>query len=177
MTQKFAGVSSSKNATRTPLGVAETWTGKWEDCTAWDSVAFAVKASHSCTLYAEFTSDPTFAVTDSTLTYNIGTFNEVHVLTITRKFFRLRILNNGTEQTYLSVDTEIGSHPPLTAPMNLALGEDADANAVRPSIFTDEVIIGRRKGVSHFNKFSYRTTLTAASGEETVWETTGNLHL
>lgn len=44
----------------------------------------------------------------------------------------------------------------------------------RPSNFSDEVVIGRRSGVTSFTKFGYRSTLQAANGEETIWAATGN---
>lgn len=44
----------------------------------------------------------------------------------------------------------------------------------RPSIGGDEIVLGRRTGVRAFTKFGFRTGLTAAAGEETVWATTGN---
>lgn len=176
MTDKLSGYHSEKNSSfGSPLAAAATWTGQWEYVALWDSVSFAIKTDASCTLYADFTSDPSFANTDSTLTYNIAAnINEVHRLTITRPFFRLRVVNNGTEQTYLSISTITGTLPQLAAPMNLNLGLDSDAIAVRPTIPEDEIVIERRPGVRTFTKFGYREGLTAANGEETVWATTGN---
>lgn len=175
MTDKLNGYLSEKNSTSTPLGAAATYTGTWEDCRSYDTISFAVRTDQTCTLYADFTSDPTNGVTDSTLTYKIAiNINEVHRLTITRPFYRIRIVNDSVEQTYLSVSTMLGSHPQLSAPMNLSAGLDADATLVRPSSFTDEVVLGRRSGVNSFTKFGYRSNLTAANGEETIWAASGN---
>ena len=71
---------------------------------------------------------------------------------------------------YLAIpanDIIAGSH-------TLTANGDNFAKLTRPTSFDDEVIIGRRSGVSHFNKFGYREGLTASAGEETVWATTGN---
>lgn len=175
MTDKTVGTLLEKTSTNTPLGASETYTGQWCDVRTWDSVSFAIKADQTCTLYADFTSDPTFANTDSSLTYNISAnINEVHRLTITRPFFRLRVVNDDTEQTYLSLSAMSGVHPQLAAPMNLNLGLDSDAIAVRPTNFADEVIIGRRPGIRNFTKFGHVSGLQAASGEETIWAASGN---
>ena len=174
MTQRYASKRSVKNTTETPLAADATWTGRWEDCSAYDTISFAVKTDVTGTLYAQFTSKPEDDTVDSSLTYKIGTFNEVHRLTVTRQFFRLKYVNDSTEQTSMSLDCMMGSHPLLSAPMNLGLGLDADAIATRPSNFADEVIIGRRPGVTNFTKFGYREGLTAANGEETLWAASGN---
>jgi hypothetical protein len=44
MTQRYASKRSLKNTTETPLSADATWTGAWEDCSSYDSIAFAVKA-------------------------------------------------------------------------------------------------------------------------------------
>lgn len=175
MTAKLSGIASSKNSSMETLGSSETFTGKWEDCRIFDTVTFAVRCDQATTIYADFTSDPTFATTDSTLTY-IGSanINEVHRLTITRPFFRIRVVNGTSAQSYTSISTMFGSHPILSAPMNLNLGPDSDAITTRNTIAADEIVIERRPGVRAFTKFGYREGLTASAGEETVWATTGN---
>ena len=175
MTIKTNGRVSLKNTTLTPLVADATYTGEWEDVSSWDSVSFAVKANTACTIYADFTSDYTFQNIDSSLMYNSSAnINEVHRLSVTRQFFRIRVVNGSTDQSYLSVSSMLGSHALLSAPQNLNLGLDADAIATRPSDVQDEIAIGRRPGVSSYNKFGYREGLTAATGEETIWSAPGN---
>lgn len=175
MTARIANKHSELNSTQTPLGSSETFIGEWEDVSFWDSVAFAVRADADCSVYADFDSKQGDGVTDSTLSYNVtANINEVHRLTVTRRFFRLRIVNGTSAQSYLSVETLLGGQEALAAPKNLSLGLDSDAIATRPTDFADEVLIGRRAGVTHFNKFGYREGLTASAGEETIWATTGN---
>lgn len=48
---------------------------------------------------------------------------------------------------------------------------DANALSVRPTDYQDEVRLGRREGVSGWNKFAY-AILTAAAGEQVVWANT-----
>ena len=166
---------STLNSTSTPLAADATYTGTWENVGNYDSVVCAVRADAACTLYIDYKSDLSSSTTDSTLTYKVAAnINEVHRLVNTREYFRIRIVNDSTEQTYLSASCSFGAHGMLTAPTNLNLGLDADAIGVRPTIPTDEIIIGKRSGVSSWTKFGYRTGLTAANGEETVWAATGN---
>ena len=174
MTQRYANKRSVKNSSESILLADETFTGRWEDCSSYDTISFAVKTDVTGILRAQFTSKPEDDTIDSSLTYKIGTFNEVHRLTVTRQFFRLVYINDSVDQTYMSLDCMIGSHPLLSAPMNLSLGLDADAIAVRPTNFADEVAVGRRPGITPFTKFGYREGLTAGGGEETIWATTGN---
>lgn len=174
MTQRYVSKKSNKNSSETALSSGETFTGKWEDCSSYDTVTCAVKTDIASTLYIEFTSRPETDTVDSSLTYNISSdINEVHRLTITRQFFRLRLVNGSSDQTYLSMDCMLGSHPQLSAPMNLSVGLDSDATIVRPTNFADEVIIGRRPGIRNFTKFGYRSNLTASGGEETIWQDSG----
>lgn len=166
---------SKLNISSTPLGSNETFTGEWEDCRLFSSVVFAVKTDAKCTLYVDFSDSLTDAITESTLTYKIAAnINEVHRLTITRPFFRLRLVNGTTAQTALNISVIFGEHTELCAPMNLSLGLDSDATTVRPTSFEDEVVIGRRAGITPFTKFSYRTSLQAVNGDETIWNRSGN---
>lgn len=71
---------------------------------------------------------------------------------------------------YLSVspnDVVTGSHA-------LSTNGNYFEKYTRPSNFGDEVVIGRRTGITSFTKFGYRATLQAANGEETLWAATGN---
>lgn len=170
MRHNFAGTVSEKNSSSTALGSSETFTGAWEDVSMFHTVSFACRANATGTLYVDFTSDINSGTTDSTLTYKIAAnINEVHRLTITRRFFRIRLVNDSTAQTYLSLSTCLGNHPQLSAPLNLNVGLDADATVVRPSIPEDEIVIGKRSGVRPFTKFGYVEALTAAGGEQVIW--------
>ena len=165
------------NSTSTALGGGETWTGSGENIAVRDvgrgSVIVAVKTDADGTLYLEQSPDGTNW--DSSLTYDVtANINEVHRLTITRPYYRTRYVNGSSAQTYMRLTTMYTEGDNLASPGNLAIGIDGDAIATRPSVFGDEVITGRRAGVSAFTKFGYRTTLTAAGGEEQIWATTGN---
>ena len=59
-------------------------------------------------------------------------------------------------------------------PLNRTLNINEDAAIVRPTDAQDEIRTNRRAGVRGFTKFGYRETLQAATGEQTIWATTGN---
>lgn len=165
----------NQNSTNTPLISGGTYTGIARDCGdgGFPSVVVALYTDVSGTLYMEQSVDGVHW--DSSLSYDVnGGVNEVHRLTITRRFYRTRYVNNGTAQTVLRLQTNFGPFNLLTAPKNLMVGLDADAIVVRPTDSQDEIRIGRRSGVRGYTKFGYRENLTAANGEETIWATTGN---
>lgn len=166
---------SNINSTSAPLGSSETFTGEWESVDSYDSISVACKADQDCNLYIDFTSNKDDGITESTLEFDIeASVNKVHRLTVTRPYFRVRLVNGTSAMSTLSLSSIKGSHSQLSAPLNLSLSLDSDATAVRPNSFEDEVVIGRRSGVSSFTKFGYREGLTATNGEETIWATSGN---
>lgn len=138
------------------------------------SVIVAVKTDQDGVLYMEQSPDGTNW--DSSLSYNVKAgINSVHRLTVTRKYYRTRFTNSsGSDQTYFRLQTLVGDSVGLTSPANLSIATDGDALSTRPSSNNDEIVTGRRSGAQHFTKFSYRTSLTAANGEETIWTASGN---
>jgi hypothetical protein len=126
---------STLNSTATPLNQAATWTGTWEDATGFNAITVTAKASHNGMLYIDFSPDGSNV--DSTLTYNVITaVNEVHRLTVTRRYFRVRFLNNSSyNQTYLRLQTLKGNQNLLTANVNTAVQDDADAILTRSILY------------------------------------------
>lgn len=57
--------------------------------------------------------------------------------------------------------------------MSEIIGQDW-RKRVAPSSFQDDVRRGVYPGIAGWNKFGYKSSLTAASGEETIWEASGN---
>lgn len=166
---------STKNGTTTALGNGETYAGTWEDGSGFSEIRVAVKTDQVGDLYID--QSPDGINNDSTLNYVLkANTNEVHRLVLTRKFYRIRITNDsGSSQTYLRAQVRVDQGSGiLSAPRNLSLAADSDAISTRPSSNNDEIVTGRRADARHFTKFGYRTGLTAAGGEETVWATAGN---
>jgi hypothetical protein len=162
---------SQNNSTNTLLNNGETFTGKTEDVGQYDALTIALKTDTTAKLYADFSVDG--VNWDSTLTYQVSAnINEVHKLTITRRYFRIRITNDsGTNQTYLRAQCLFGSYTALSAPMNLSLQQDADAIAVRPSDYKYEVALGRHQNQTTWNKFGYNDDIDV--GTETIWSVGG----
>lgn len=125
ITQK--GTTDANNGTTTPLNNGQTFTGVATDVSRYSSVVIAVKSDQDGLVYVDFSPDGTNW--DSTLTFTMAAnVNEVHRITITRKFFRLRIFNNsGSNQTYLRAQTLLGSQQSLTSSLNSTIQSDADA--------------------------------------------------
>lgn len=125
------GFISINNSTITVLTAGSTFTGTGEDVSTYPTVTVAVKTDVASILYIDFSPDNTNW--DSTLTYTVAAgINEVHRLSVTRKYFRVRLMNNGAStQTYLRLQSIIGSQEALSAPLNLSTQLDADAINVR----------------------------------------------
>lgn len=170
------GFQSTSNSTTTPLGSGETYTGTGEQ-NQYNQVGVMLKTDNTGTLYFDFSPDgtnwdSTFPVSGFEIAS--GT-SEFHTAVKLGRYFRVRLVNDTGAQTYLRLTTYFGNNfVPNVAPLNQTLGLDSDAITVRPTSTQDEIRIGRRSGVIGWTKFGYRTTLTAANGEETIWEASGN---
>ena len=168
--------AESVNSSIAPLGIGETFTGTGE-LNGFSQVGVTLKTDAKGTLFFDFSPDGT----NWDSTYPVGGFiidagiTEFHTAVKLGRYFRVRLVNDGTAQTYLRLNTYYGENfVPSTAPLNQSLGIDQDATVSRPNDFTDEVVLGRRAGVTHFAKFGYRSGLTANLGEQTIWSSTGN---
>jgi hypothetical protein len=84
---------SRGNSTSEALTTGSTFTGEWEDVQKFPGLTIALKASHDCKYYADFSTDKTNV--DSTLTYffRSGTIEAPKTLARGRQWFRLRIEN------------------------------------------------------------------------------------
>ena len=162
---------STLNSTSTALGAAGTWTGTAEFAYAYESVVVAAKSDVAGTLYIDFSTDGTNW--DGSLTYLVTAgINEVHRLTVTREYFRVRYVNGSTEQGYFRLETMMGAFPILSAPRNLSVQQDADAIVVRPTDYHYEVAMGRINGCTTWNKFGYNLDIDTGASE-TVWSVGG----
>jgi len=136
----ISGTVDTNNSSTAPLNNNVTFTGTATDVSSYPSVVFAVKTDQDGMAYIDFSIDGTNW--DSTLSFNItANVNEVHRITVTRKYFRMRIFNNsGSNQTYLRLQSLLGSQTPLTSPLNGTVQDDAD------SLVTRSVLMGQTDG-------------------------------
>lgn len=123
------------NSSTAALNSAATFTGTSSDVLQFPSVVLAVKTDQPGTLYAEFSPDGTNW--DSSLSFVVAAdTNEVHRLTVTRRYFRARFTNTSTSnQTYFRLQCMAGSHAAITSALNSVIQADADALLVRPLDF------------------------------------------
>jgi len=135
---------SINNSTNNALENGQTFTGVAEDVSIFDSLVVALKTDQSGMLYVDFSTDS--ENWDSTLSFNIAaSTNEVHRITITRRYFRVRIYNNsGSNQTYLRSQCLFGDYAALTSPLNGTVQDDAD------SLVTRSVLVGDTDGGKRF---------------------------
>ena len=129
------GTINLDNSTTTPLNAGDTFTGTGVDVSVFPSVVVAVKTDQDGILYIDFSPDN--SNWDSTLSFNLtsGT-NEVHRITITRQYFRIRISNtSASNQTYLRAQVLTGTQTSLTSALNSVIQADSDATLVRPLDF------------------------------------------
>lgn len=154
------------------LGSSESYTGQWIDVSFWNSIVITCKTDVDGTLYADFSPDALNV--DSSLTYEVaGNVTEVHRLTIIRRFFRIRYVNNGTAQTYIRLQCIAGSFQTLSSALNSTISLDADAIVTRslPSIL--EIGRGRFTGIAKNNKSGRNGDIDTATVPEWIWEAGG----
>jgi hypothetical protein len=123
--------NNNNNNTTAPLNNGETFTGLAEDVSSYSSVICALKTDVSGILYMEFSVDG--QNWDSSLSFNVAAgVNEVHRLTVTRRYFRVRFTNNsGSNQTYIRLGCLYGEFPALTSSLNSTVQSDADSAVSR----------------------------------------------
>jgi hypothetical protein len=131
------GFVSTLNSTTTPLSVSGVFTGSWEDVTNYASITTITKSDVASTLYAEFSPDGTNV--DRTLQLNDGTSGDIgiHTLIPVAKYFRMRLVNDGSSQTYLRLQVLLNKTGRVALPVsrfNTAIGEYTDVLNVRAGV-------------------------------------------
>lgn len=159
---------SVKNSTYTALGANGTFTGQWENAIRYAGVIAAAIASSDCVMYIDFSPDGINV--DSTLTYNLlAGVNDVHRVSVTRQFFRIRVVNGSTPQTYLRLQTSVGPQQILSSSLNSEIQQDADAITTRTIDPEIAVASGLFQGYEVINKFGRNPSIDTNSVPEDVW--------
>lgn len=151
-------VVSTGNQSTTLLTNGSSYTGDWEDVSAFNDVVVSVKTDQNGTYQIQFSPDGVNV--DSTLTryYRTNQINVPHRFTITRKYCRVVFTNDsGSDQTYLRLQVIYGHKTPLNVPCDAVVSQDYDATVVRPTSYTNEVALGLRQGTELWNKFGYNS--------------------
>lgn len=164
---------STVNSSIATLATTVTFTGTSEDVYRYNSVVTSVKTDQAGTLYMEFSTDGTNW--DSSLSFSVAAAgNEVHRLTISKRYFRVRFTNtSASNQTYFRLQTIYGSQQTLTSALNGTLQQDADALTVRNVDTETTISTGLFQGYGLTNKFGYLPDVDIATVPEDIWEVGG----
>ena len=159
----------SSNSSSTPLSGGATFTGTGV-LSSRPAILVQSFSDVAGTLYFDFSIDGTnWDSTYPTAGYACASgVPEVHMAIVAGRYYRVRYVNGSGAQTSFRLGTYQTNDGDLRASLNQSLGLDSDAAAVRPTSFQDEVTIGRRTGVAGWNKFAYRSNLSAVGGEELI---------
>lgn len=168
------GYQSNKNNSTTTLGSGGTFTGESE-LNPDPDVMCSCFSDTDGTLYFDFSVNGTDWRTFPSSGFSVSAgIHEFHTAVKGPRYFRVRFVNGTTAQSTFQLYTYFGEYRAPNSPVNQTIGLDSDSTLVRTMDFQDEVRRGKRTGIIGWTKFAYRSGLTAANGEETVWATTGN---
>jgi hypothetical protein len=161
-------VGDNYNSTTTPLAGGATFTGQWRSVNGYTSAVAALLTDASGMLYMEQSPDGVNA--DSSLSFKIlSGANEVHRITITRAFFRIRIVNDSAAQSFLRAQVSYGDYAQISSPLNASVGQDADAiisKSIDPEL---SISAGLFSGISIVNKFGRNPDVDPGSTPEDLW--------
>ena len=113
------GFTSTKNSTTTPLLAGATFTGEWEDITAYATITINGAADVPGTLYADFSQNATEFL-DNYRQVQLSSGNSgiwgIHGLIKIGRYFRIRVINGSTNQTSIAVGTILHPTPTISVP-------------------------------------------------------------
>jgi len=137
------GTVDSSNSTAIALNASASFTGVGVDVSSYQSVVVAAKTDQDGALYIEFSPDGTNW--DSSLAFEVtANVNEVHRFSVTRRYFRIRFTNtSASNQTFLRLQSILGSQTALTSALNSTVQYDAD------SLITRSVLMGQNDNGSY----------------------------
>lgn len=162
---------STGNSSTTPLASGLTFTGVWEDVKNYDSLIVGVKTDSNGTLTVQYSPDGTNLDSSSTRYYRTNQIEAPHRFTNARRYARIIFTDTGGIQTYFRLQTMYGDKTPLNGTSDSVLSQDYDATVVRPTDYHYEVALGKRQGVTTWNKFGYNDDIDI--GTETIWSNGG----
>lgn len=168
------GEALAGSSTTTALDNGQTFTGAWVDVAGHDSVIIAIATDQNGTYQLQFSPDGTNA--DSTLSwaYDTTRINAPKRLTITRRYVRVVFTNDsGSNQTYLRLQTLVGSKAPLAVALNGTVAQDYDCLMVRTVSEAITIPRGLVQGYSNNTKFGANPDIDTAAAED-VWNGGGD---
>lgn len=148
-------VISGFNSSTTPLSGGATFTGTAEDVTEYASISVFVATDAAGTLFVEFSQNGTdwdrSKAIDIEPTIGHGS---VHLFTVAYHFYRVRLVNGASAQTFLRLETILNRRKTgfLTTAGNEAISRINDVQLVRP---TTDFSFDISRGL-HADKFGVR---------------------
>jgi len=152
----------------TPLLAGQESDIPWIDAWNTPSIVVAIKTDQNSELYIDFSIDKINV--DTSLKYDIAaTISEVHRLTITRRFFRMRIKNISlVDQTYLRASIILANQQALSSSLTSLVQQDADTQIVRSYPAELDIAEGKYVGIFLVNGFGQNPDIDGA-GNEDIW--------
>lgn len=160
------GYIDSNNSSSVILTASSTYTGSFINVTHYAKGCVTVYTDQKGTLYVEHSSDSTNI--DMTETYYVqASSGKVHNINMCSKYVRIKYTNGDTDQTVFRLQTIFHKNggPPTTFGSDEVLNRDHDSLATRPTDFKFEVALGRRSGMTTYNKFGYNNDVDTGSDE------------
>jgi len=155
---------SIANSTNIPLEANKEFVGSAE-LNPYPDVMIHVVTDQIGTYYFEFSHNRINWDTSLSFNYDPSRINPPHVLTVGNRYFRVRFVNDSTDQTYLRISTTHGIFGQLTTPINETLAENYDTTVVRPTEYKYEVAMGKRQGRKTWSKWGYNPDIDSGSQE------------
>ena len=159
---------SRDNTTNTALEADAVWTGSWEKAWQFETVMVALKSDVAGTLTIQFS--PDMVNIDSALNYDVAAAtNELHRLSVSRAFCRMKYTNGSVAQDYFRLQTIFSHTTALTSPLNSTIQTDADATIVRAVDTEFDIAAGRMQGSFIVNKFGRNPAVSTGDVPEDIW--------
>jgi hypothetical protein len=146
-------ISDGSNITTTPLGASATFTGNGELSNQSD-VMVSCQTDAPGTLYFDFSVDNTNWTTFPSNGFAVAAgVHEFHTAIKGPRYFRVRLVNGVTPQSYLRLYTYYGPYRQPSVPMNQPVGLDADSIMTRTVPWWLDASRGLLTGITNIKKF------------------------
>jgi len=140
---------STTNSSTTPLAESATFTGTGEEVYIYNSAVINCNSDTACTLHIDLSSNNTNW--DKTVTFTLAAnVEECHRVSITGKYLRVRLINNGGNQSFLRLQTLYGDYSEISRSSNSLSTVDNE------SVLTRAVVTGTTRG-SYFTNVPVTT--------------------